>query len=56
MIELKHKWENNICIRCGCEREKHSFGYLYVRLSIIKSKASELPCIDWDVENAKTID
>ena len=57
---MNHKWENNICVRCGCEREKIGWGfgsmYLYTRSMIIKSNAKDLPCIDWEVENAKTID
>ena len=43
---LNHKWENNACIRCGCEREKHSFGYIYSRSTIVTCKANSLPCID----------
>lgn len=41
-------------------KEYIEFAIIHLRINrrstIIKSKASDLPCIDWEIENAKTID
>ena len=60
---MNHKWEKTSiktdkCKVCGCEREKHFAGkysfYIYTRSSIIT--VNRFDCIDWGVENNKTID
>lgn len=55
---MRHKWKNNICITCGCKREYISVGgwgeFIYTRSGI--TFESRPDCIDWDIENAKTID
>jgi len=53
-----HKWKNNICVRCGCEREYCTLSrvYIYSRSGIVTTIAKRLECIDWEVENSKTID
>lgn len=61
---MNHTWKktsklDDECKRCGCERTKHYICgqrvYMYCRSGIVFG--SERPdCIDWDVENSKTID
>ena len=51
----RHKWENNVCVRCQCHRRVFYGCYMYWRSGI--TFGYERPdCIDWDIENAKTID
>ena len=67
---MRHKWtptepkqdsalkvySADTCVRCGMLREKLSPGYYYSR-SGQQYGFDQLPeCIDWEVENAKTID
>ena len=53
---MKHKWKDNKCIVCGCNREKQ-FGVFWYNRSGIFFRLNELPeCINWEVENNKTID
>ena len=61
---MNHTWKkisklDNECKRCGCEMSKHYIDgqriYMYSRSGIIFG--SDRPdCIDWEVENRKTID
>ena len=61
---MNHKWDhtskkNDKCKVCGCEREKHytsdrSSFFIYTRSGIVSS--NRIDCINWEVENSKTID
>ncbi len=56
---MKHKWKDDICIRCGCKRElvkipKFYAEYVYTRAGILFNNRPD--CIDWVLENSKTID
>jgi len=53
---MKHKWKDNICIRCKCKREKLYGVYWYTRSGIVFGLNERPICIDWEVENNKTID
>lgn len=58
--EEKHKWNHktDICVKCGLKRIATHVGrwkyYTYERSGIAFAKRPE--CIDWNKENAKTID
>jgi len=51
---MNHKWKNNECTTCGCERNKTYNNYFYSRSGM--NFAFRPDCIDWEVENNKTID
>ncbi|MFD2824831.1 hypothetical protein ACFS5M_14205 [Lacinutrix iliipiscaria] len=53
---MNHKWNNNKCTICGCEREKTFYGYNYYRSGQIFGINKRPDCIDWELENKKTID
>lgn len=53
---MNHKWIKDKCVTCGCERQKIMGLYIYSRSNMVADEASSFPCIDWGVENAKTID
>lgn len=46
----RHKWKDKVCQKCG--HEKMSFGYSRNGHVFVFSPE----CIDWEVENGKTID
>ena len=51
----RHSWKGtNVCVKCGCE--KHSIGGYtwYSRTGHTMEKSPE--CIDWEIEDQKTID
>lgn len=51
----KHKWKDNECTTCECTREGKRGTYVYRRSDMTFSQ--HLPdCIDWKVEDKKTID
>lgn len=57
---MNHRWEkidkkSAVCKVCGCERLRGAYGmYIYARATQVKLDGFE--CIDWKVENSKTID
>lgn len=42
------------CTKCGCVKETGYFGIIYSRSGMMFDFAPE--CIDWELENSKTID
>jgi hypothetical protein len=59
MSNLNHKWKDNVCVTCGCKREyimyTKTFGvYTYSRSGHTFDYRPD--CIDWELENSKTID
>ena len=52
---MNHTWKNDKCGMCGCERRKISYGYFYLR-EMIMFGMEKPNCIDWELENSKTID
>jgi len=51
----RHSWKGtSVCVKCGCK--KHSaYGQLwYTRTGHFMEKSPQ--CIDWEVEDKKTID
>lgn len=53
---MNHKWKENKCTSCGAERYKSKFGYSYARGIHFFGLNKRPDCIDWDLENSKTID
>ena len=56
---IKHTMETQKCVMCGCERfpfrrKKIILGYGYSRSGLNLNDSPD--CIDWDLENSKTID
>lgn len=52
---MNHTWSENKCTMCQAERNKVYGGYTYYRGMMIFGM-SRPDCIDWDLENSKTID
>jgi len=58
--EMRHSWKDDVCVRCGCKRSMEYVGckwtaYFYERSGIVYGW-DRPDCIDWKVENNKTID
>lgn len=56
---MKHRWQTidkktAVCKVCGCERYRTNGTYVYTRSG--QAKIDGFECIDWNVENSKTID
>jgi hypothetical protein len=53
---MNHTWKDNKCTLCGCKRKKNRFGYFYSRGMQLFGINYRPDCIDWELENSKTID
>lgn len=50
----EHDFVNNVCSRCGCIKENIEGDTIYWRSGF--SSAIAPVCIDWEIEDNKTID